>query len=283
MKSINRAFTLIELLVVIAIIAILAAILFPVFAQAKLAAKKTVALSNMKQVGLGLQIYQGDYDDALIKEYYGFPATTAGPWGPYYTFKYAMAPYLAKSNGMLADPTNDFSGQQYWINQWSEAGTGQFNTFLAPQNIAVNGNLCGFANAKVADPNLSPGLDNASQIDKPGDTIEFGATRARYNDYELQHLTQNWSGFGNYNSDNDQGWWPQTKAQADSGSGQGTSPGSKKGWANSVGGIITFAFVDGHAKAMKAAQTMTPVDRWQSNYTPAQLADAANHLYPEYR
>jgi len=61
----KRAFTLIELLVVIAIIAILAAILFPVFAQAKLAAKKTAGLSAVKQLGTGVQIYLADYDDVL--------------------------------------------------------------------------------------------------------------------------------------------------------------------------------------------------------------------------
>jgi prepilin-type N-terminal cleavage/methylation domain-containing protein len=59
----RRAFTLIELLVVIAIIAILAAILFPVFAQAKEAAKKTSTLSNFKQTGTGTIIYTTDYDD----------------------------------------------------------------------------------------------------------------------------------------------------------------------------------------------------------------------------
>lgn len=59
----QRAFTLIELLVVIAIIAILAAILFPVFAQAKEAAKKTTCLSNSKQIGTAMQLYMGDYDD----------------------------------------------------------------------------------------------------------------------------------------------------------------------------------------------------------------------------
>ncbi len=59
----KKGFTLIELLVVIAIIAILAAILFPVFAQAKAAAKKTVAISNQKQIGLSVLMYMADYDD----------------------------------------------------------------------------------------------------------------------------------------------------------------------------------------------------------------------------
>ncbi len=61
----RRAFTLIELLVVIAIIAILAAILFPVFAQAKRAAKDSVTISNLKQLGLGYSLYEGDNDDTI--------------------------------------------------------------------------------------------------------------------------------------------------------------------------------------------------------------------------
>lgn len=64
------AFTLIELLVVIAIIAILAAILFPVFAQAKEAAKKTSCLSNTKQIGLATMMYLNDYDDTYFWEPY---------------------------------------------------------------------------------------------------------------------------------------------------------------------------------------------------------------------
>ncbi len=63
MNSFKRAFTLIELLVVIAIIAILAAILFPVFAQAKSAAKKVTCLSNLKQIGTASMLYTADYDD----------------------------------------------------------------------------------------------------------------------------------------------------------------------------------------------------------------------------
>ena len=62
----RKAFTLIELLVVIAIIAILAAILFPVFAQAKMAAKKTVALSGAKQIGVALALYSSDADDMIV-------------------------------------------------------------------------------------------------------------------------------------------------------------------------------------------------------------------------
>jgi len=59
----DKGFTLIELLVVIAIIAILAAILFPVFARARENARRTACLSNMKQIGLGIMQYTQDYDE----------------------------------------------------------------------------------------------------------------------------------------------------------------------------------------------------------------------------
>lgn len=98
----NRAFTLIELLVVIAIIAILAAILFPVFAQAKAAAKNTVAISNMKQLGTAWCMYQTDYDD-----YFSPRRTDVGPpVGPgQYSWKQMLMPYI-KNQQLFSDPMN---------------------------------------------------------------------------------------------------------------------------------------------------------------------------------
>jgi prepilin-type N-terminal cleavage/methylation domain-containing protein/prepilin-type processing-associated H-X9-DG protein len=73
MQRIKRGFTLIELLVVIAIIAILAAILFPVFAQARSKARQTACLSNVKQIGTAMMMYVQDYDETT-------PSARGGGW-----------------------------------------------------------------------------------------------------------------------------------------------------------------------------------------------------------
>src|SRR5437016_10000736 len=82
-KPNRRAFTLIELLVVIAIIAILAAILFPVFARARAQARKTLCASNMRQAGLAFTMYAQDYDGTtcLMTMSYnnGLPSTVLPP------------------------------------------------------------------------------------------------------------------------------------------------------------------------------------------------------------
>ena len=77
MKKLNKGFTLIELLVVIAIIAILAAILFPVFAQARAKARETACMSNGKQISLALLQYIQDYDGRWVDVWSGF--STGGP------------------------------------------------------------------------------------------------------------------------------------------------------------------------------------------------------------
>ncbi len=91
MNHIRKAFTLIELLVVIAIIAILAAILFPVFAQAKAAAKATASLSNMKQIGTGMLLYSGDYDDVRVLRRYN-------PAGDQISWRLTTAPYIKNTD-----------------------------------------------------------------------------------------------------------------------------------------------------------------------------------------
>ncbi|ARU41618.1 hypothetical protein CCB80_10890 [Armatimonadetes bacterium Uphvl-Ar1] len=106
----KKAFTLIELLVVIAIIAILAAILFPVFAQAKTAAKKTQSLSNVKQLGTATQIYLADYDDVMPTAFGRF-ATGTWAWSSWHA--------------VPADWSNNTGGVQ----QWSQ---GSFHNVTAP-------------------------------------------------------------------------------------------------------------------------------------------------------
>lgn len=94
----RKGFTLIELLVVIAIIAILAAILFPVFAQAKEAAKKTSCLSNMKQIGVSTKLYISDYDDTLYPHRFNCGGTAANN----YAASQVCNEYLDGSGNLLS-------------------------------------------------------------------------------------------------------------------------------------------------------------------------------------
>ena len=104
----KKAFTLIELLVVIAIIAILAAILFPVFAKAKGAAMQTTNVSNMKQISLAGLMYANDHDDNLAAD----APVSGGEWGRYYWI-FLYAPYVkgqpadagATKGGVFWSPT----------------------------------------------------------------------------------------------------------------------------------------------------------------------------------
>jgi prepilin-type N-terminal cleavage/methylation domain-containing protein len=93
----RRGFTLIELLVVIAIIAIMAAILFPVFAQAREKGRQATCLSNLKQIGTAFSMYLQDYDES-------FPNTgVADLWQGRY-WRWPLKPYLGY--GRQADPAN---------------------------------------------------------------------------------------------------------------------------------------------------------------------------------
>lgn len=111
----KRGFTLIELLVVIAIIAILAAILFPVFAQAKAAAKASACLSNMRQIGIGVQMYLNDNDDTMFYRS-NWPysrsgsTTTIGPGDSFDHYRWwnLLMPYL-KNRDIFKCPSDDLA------------------------------------------------------------------------------------------------------------------------------------------------------------------------------
>ncbi|MFW5697202.1 MAG: prepilin-type N-terminal cleavage/methylation domain-containing protein [Fimbriimonadaceae bacterium] len=107
----RTAFTLIELLVVIAIIAILAAILFPVFAQAKEAAKKTASISNQKQIATSVLLYTSDYDDRVPNSAYVLAPQDADPRPIIFSVYDAVAPYLKNIDVFVSpaqQPGNDW-------------------------------------------------------------------------------------------------------------------------------------------------------------------------------
>jgi prepilin-type N-terminal cleavage/methylation domain-containing protein/prepilin-type processing-associated H-X9-DG protein len=110
------AFTLIELLVVIAIIAILAAILFPVFAQARESARKSTCLSNLKQIGLGMIMYAQDYDETSVPWLLRHGPTTTGnqfdpATGVSNSWDRLIMPYV-KNNGILGCPSDSGSDRR---------------------------------------------------------------------------------------------------------------------------------------------------------------------------
>ena len=165
----KKAFTLIELLVVIAIIAILAAILFPVFTQAKLAAKSTASLSNIKQHGTAHLIYAHNYDDRMV------PAIVYGASNAYYwygaagsqfsTWGWNLQPYC-KSGEIFNDPQTTpptitgtvpaHVNQSYWP-QYGYNYTG-----LSPATNAITGTY--------TNPLLYVGRSQ-DQLDRPADMV----------------------------------------------------------------------------------------------------------------
>jgi prepilin-type N-terminal cleavage/methylation domain-containing protein/prepilin-type processing-associated H-X9-DG protein len=109
----EKAFTLIELLVVIAIIAILAAILFPVFAQAKLSAKQTTSLSNEKQIGVAALLYSNDNDDQFLPFVFTVDGDVSGgalvpTSNIYHSMMELMNPYT-KNSQVWIDPGANFT------------------------------------------------------------------------------------------------------------------------------------------------------------------------------
>ena len=145
----RRGFTLIELLVVIAIIAILAAILFPVFARAREKARQTSCLNNQKQLALALHMYVQDYDEKMLLSYYHTPTVR---------WYVALAPYL-KNTQIFRCPS--------------------LNTTKTHPDYGYNAWALGWGNT------LPPRLVALSDIEYPAQTVAFGEMHPSNNAFVL--------------------------------------------------------------------------------------------------
>jgi prepilin-type N-terminal cleavage/methylation domain-containing protein/prepilin-type processing-associated H-X9-DG protein len=256
----RKAFTLIELLVVIAIIAILAAILFPVFAQAKLAAKKTVSLSNVKNLGLAYQMYMGDVDDSFPQSEYGIDTR-------HVTWATAIYPYV--KNGTKT--TSSAGVEQAWADdgifrspgnpkaaKMGQSSGGQYSYGVHHGLFVNNYNI----NGSVVNPSVP-----ASVVENPADMIammEKGANDADWNFPWFMDWQQQWVGAicttpGDASTRVRDGVDVYTKGTSvyDPRYDSDCTASTNGSWECAAharyrfSGVAPMAFADGHAKAMK--------------------------------
>src|SRR5438045_3135 len=168
----QEGFTLIELLVVIAIIAILAAILFPVFAQARESARMSTCLSNFKQIGTGVMMYVQDWDDTYPNNrLHTFPGGAEGV-SKLVTWKTATHPYV-KNLSVYKCPSNKHNNQPD-----ETKGDDQFGLPVFPISYAYNGSALWSAATTTTTIPLG-------SIPEPARYIMLIESNAAFSDYGL--------------------------------------------------------------------------------------------------
>lgn len=167
------AFTLIEILVVIAIIAILSAILFPVFARARAKGRQTVCLSNVRQLGVGLLLYVQDYDETLPVRPWnqsrggcfdpgplGASAQTENPFCTTFTWPNQLLPYVHNA-GIYACPEG--------LSRGFDTVSGLYNVPI-PISYGINAHLVPYAAADAPPSTVTNGPLTFPQIEAPAST-----------------------------------------------------------------------------------------------------------------
>lgn len=203
----RKAFTLIELLVVIAIIAILAAILFPVFAQAKVAAKKTSSLSNVKQLGLGAVMYSTDFDDMIMMNSYrnlgsAFPNDQV--YWPYATQPYTKNWQLYRCPGNVVDPFGIWNGGNAgikWYYNWMRWPSYGMNTTYLNN---AGGTCAGWA-TPTGKNNYGPPISFTS-VNSPSGTVLLATTKNTGNDSVGYYTSENVESPAGYTADDGCTW-----------------------------------------------------------------------------
>jgi prepilin-type N-terminal cleavage/methylation domain-containing protein/prepilin-type processing-associated H-X9-DG protein len=203
----KKGFTLIELLVVIAIIAILAAILFPVFARARENARRAACQSNLKQIGLGVMQYTQDYDELLPRHFYAGNSVDVDPkWvdviQPYVkSTQLFTCPSDSQGNrdyvfppANRVTPNNDKTGSYGWNNAyWGGSGVAGVTaqglgngpaiaTIDAPATTLMAGDFQnGGSNVDIAWENIAS-TNAATFVDASASPQRLGDIRARHLD-----------------------------------------------------------------------------------------------------
>ncbi len=176
MQSTRLGFTLIELLVVIAIIAILAAILFPVFARARDRARQTACLSNMRQIGTAMMMYAQDYDERLPPYWVvHFPGGSGQPRGFAFAHYDLVHPYIMNEQVHIC-PSGEYTYTKY--RELFPSGTGVFRqVMLGSYSIARQ--LSGDDRINPAPFSTSTGT-RLAEFSRPTETSLIFETRTYY-------------------------------------------------------------------------------------------------------
>lgn len=261
----RKAFTLIELLVVIAIIAILAAILFPVFAQAKEAAKKTSCLSNQKQIGTGMAMYLVDSDDVLPRAAYWDYSTTSG-WataaGGMHEWSEVVLPYIKNGTAVPLSYAGAAGGPGTIYSCPTNSVPGQLNVYGVHSDMFPS---C--LNWMGADPSVCTAPRPATIVDDPASktmiaekgSADRGLVPASTFDTRAIDYTGNWDDRADqtrdivfiapgYNTVTGQ------KADCDGGAPWNWPPDCQAFPRFRHSGSANFTFFDSHAKSMRKLQ-----------------------------